>query len=146
MPLFGKSKGPKGCDPNRVLIADDEASVRQVYQMMLSPALPNVAFDFASNGLEAVRMFRENHHGVITMDVRMPELDGLEAFRAIQKICEEEDLQMPRVVFCTGFAPSEAIHGAVGAADYHGLLLKPFSSVAFVDAVASRLKKVAPQP
>ncbi len=134
----------KESDAIRVLIADDEASVRQVYQMMLSRALPTVTFDLARNGLEAVRLFREKHHGVITMDVRMPELGGLEAFQAIAKFCEDENVEMPRVVFCTGFAPSDTISKVVGTGDYHGLLLKPFGSAEIVEAVSSRLKQTAP--
>ena len=67
----------------RVLVADDQSMVRAGFRMLLSgePDIEVVAE--ASNGLEAVDKAARFHPNVVLMDIRMPELDGLQATRQI---------------------------------------------------------------
>lgn len=134
MGMFG-NKEPAKCDPTRILVVDDEAPIRKLFQMILADAFPNAKIELACNGLEAVRLFREGHHGAITLDLRMPEMDGLEAFHVIEKFCEEENLRMPPVVFCTGFAPPDTVNDIVNDGAYHCLLRKPVRSDVVINAV-----------
>ena len=96
-------------DPSRVLIVDDEKGIRELFATILSGALASVALDEASNGAEAVAQFRKHRHRVLIMDLNMPVMDGLTAFCEISRMFAHESLEMPSVVFCTGYAPSDAI-------------------------------------
>lgn len=136
------SKAEKTCNPGRILIVDDEAPVRKLFRMILAEDMPSLIIDEACNGLEAVRAFREFNHGVITMDLRMPVMDGLQAFHSIEKVCEEDRCRMPVVIFCTGFIPPDAVNEIVAQGAQHQLLHKPVRSAVIVEAIQNGIKAV----
>jgi CheY-like chemotaxis protein len=69
-----------------VLVADDEVSIRKLYQRELSREGYSVLF--ASNAQEAIKMARENQPDLVIMDIRMPGMDGIEA---MGRILEEQN-------------------------------------------------------
>jgi DNA-binding NarL/FixJ family response regulator len=117
----------------RVLVADDQAMVRAGLRMLLGgqPDIDIVAE--ASNGLEAVDKAVRFEPNVVLMDIRMPELDGLEATR---RILATDDA--PRILLLTTFDLDEYVYDALSAGA-SGFLLKddpPEQVIAAVRTVA----------
>jgi DNA-binding NarL/FixJ family response regulator len=94
----------------RVLVADDQSMVRAGFRMLLSgePDIEVVAE--ASNGLEAVDKAARFRPTVVLMDIRMPELDGLEASR---RILAADD--SARILILTTFDLDEYVYEALRA-------------------------------
>lgn len=131
--------GAVPCDSGRVLIVDDEPVVRQVFELILSADLPQVTFEKAENGEEAVACFSRGHHALVLMDLRMPVMDGRNAFLEIEKMCVERNWEMPSVVFCTGFAPPGMVLDTVSRDSHHALIRKPVGNDELVSVVKTRL-------
>jgi nitrogen-specific signal transduction histidine kinase/ActR/RegA family two-component response regulator len=129
------------CNSDRILVVDDEKAISRLFQMILTSALEGRIIDVASNGEEAVNAFVEKHHAVIVLDLHMPVMDGKEAFFKIESLCKENNWQMPSVVFCTGYAPSDSIKNVVEFVSKHCLLAKPVTGETIVEAVKGRLAK-----
>jgi two-component system, response regulator YesN len=70
----------------RVLIADDVQETRRSLRLMLSMNEGVIVVAIAKNGVEAVDLAREHHPDIILMDINMPKLNGLEAFKEISQI------------------------------------------------------------
>jgi DNA-binding NarL/FixJ family response regulator len=94
----------------RVLVADDQSMVRAGFRMLLSgePDIEVVAE--ASNGVEAVDLAIRYRPTVVLMDIRMPELDGLQATRKILS-----DQESTRVLVLTTFDLDEYVFEALRA-------------------------------
>ena len=127
------------CDRRRILVVDDEASIVRLFTMLFALGLPDKQVDPAGDGAEAVEKFTAGHHGVIVMDLHMPVMDGLNAFLSIESSCRARGWQMPCVVFCTGYVPSDSVIRAVAGGTEHCLLQKPVSGNVLVRTVAARL-------
>ena len=94
----------------RVLVADDQSMVRAGFRMLLSREEDIEVVAEASNGLEAVDKAARFRPTVILMDIRMPELDGLEATR---RILAADDTA--RILILTTFDLDEYVYEALRA-------------------------------
>ena len=94
----------------RVLVADDQSMVRAGFRMLLGGEEDIEVVAEASNGLEAVSKAARFEPTLILMDIRMPELDGLEATRRI--LASDPDA---RVLILTTFDLDEYIYEALSA-------------------------------
>ncbi len=104
-----------------VLVVDDVAFIRKTLIDILSKAHYQVVGE-AENGLEAIEKFSKLRPDVVTMDVVMPQMSGIEATRKIVK--KDKDA---KVVVITAMGHESLIAEAInaGARDY---ILKPFST------------------
>jgi RNA polymerase sigma factor (sigma-70 family) len=118
----------------RVVIADDQELVRTGFTMILTAAGIEVVGQ-AGNGVEAIAATRQLRPAVVLMDVRMPELDGLEATRRILADAPTTvDGQPTRVLMLTTFDLDQYVYAAF-TAGASGFLLKDVSPDHLVHAV-----------
>jgi DNA-binding NarL/FixJ family response regulator len=118
----------------RVLVADDQSMVRAGFRMLLAGEEDMDVVAEASNGLEAVSKAGRFQPDVVLMDIRMPELDGLQATRRI--LDSDRDA---RILILTTFDLDEYIYEAL-AAGASGFVLKddpPEQLIAAIRTVAA---------
>jgi two-component system response regulator AlgR len=104
----------------RILIADDEAPARQRLRDLLDEcreAFPLAIVDEARNGREALEVLNREKVDIVLLDIRMPDMDGLEAARHIAGMASP-----PAIIFTTAFDAYAIKAFEVNAIDY---LLKP---------------------
>ncbi len=128
-----------------MLLVDDQALVRAGFRMILD-AEPDIDIvGEASDGLEAVDAVARERPDVVLMDIRMPELDGLEATRRI--LANGTVDEGPRVLMLTTFDLDEYVYEALRAGA-SGFLLKdtpPEQLVAGIHIVANGEALLSPQ-
>jgi DNA-binding NarL/FixJ family response regulator len=115
--------------PLRVVVADDQALVRTGFRMILTEDGIEVVGE-ATNGAEAIEAVRRTRPDVVLMDIRMPEMDGLEATRRILTGASSE----PRVIMLTTFDLDHYVYAALSAGA-SGFLLKDVTPEHLVAAV-----------
>ncbi|MBO0713573.1 MAG: response regulator transcription factor [Acidimicrobiales bacterium] len=96
----------------RVVLADDQALVRAGFRVLLDSDPDLEVMGEASDGAEAVALVRRHRPDVVLMDIRMPNVDGLEATR---RITSGEDLARTRVLILTTFEADEYVFEALRA-------------------------------
>ncbi len=113
----------------RVLIADDQALVRNGFRLIVETRPDLEVVGEADDGAEAVRLAAELRPDVILMDVRMPNLDGIEATRQI--VATDNPA---RILVLTTFDLDEYVYAAIRAGA-SGFLLKDVRPHDLVDAI-----------
>jgi DNA-binding NarL/FixJ family response regulator len=113
----------------RVLVADDQSMVRAGFRMLLAGEKDIEVVAEASNGLEAVDKAARFHPAVVLMDIRMPELDGLQATR---RILAADDAA--RILILTTFDLDEYVFEALKAGA-SGFVLKDDSPEQLIAAI-----------
>ncbi|GAA3040679.1 response regulator transcription factor [Streptosporangium longisporum] len=127
----------------RVLVADDQALVRGSFRLLVDTAPDLVAVGEAGTGAEAVELARAESPDVVLMDVRMPEMDGIEATR---RICGPAGVPGAHVLMLTTFDLDEYVYAALRAGA-GGFLLKdtpPADLLAAIRVIASGEALLAP--
>ncbi len=85
--------------PLKILLAEDNVSSQKVALMMLKKL--GYKADIAANGIEVLQSLERQHYDVVLMDVRMPEMDGLEAARIIRQRWQNNG---PKIIAITAYA------------------------------------------
>jgi two-component system alkaline phosphatase synthesis response regulator PhoP len=114
-----------------ILIADDEEPIVELIRFTLED--PQVRVVEAHDGASALTVARDTRPALVLLDVRMPNIDGLEACRRLRAMPE---CVHTRIVLLTaaGQAQDRALGLAAGADEY---LTKPFSPLALMELVKS---------
>jgi DNA-binding NarL/FixJ family response regulator len=114
-----------------VLIVDDQALVRAGFRMILDAEEDMEVVGECADGTQAVDSVRRLKPDVVLMDIRMPEMDGIEATRLIG---EREGDDAPRVLMLTTFDLDEYVYDALRAGA-SGFLLKDVPAEQLVDGI-----------
>jgi len=96
----------------RVLLADDQSLIRAGFRILLETADDIEVVAEAIDGAQAVHLARSSRADVILMDIRMPNVDGIEATR---RIAADEDLAGVKVIILTTFESDENVYDAIRA-------------------------------
>jgi DNA-binding NarL/FixJ family response regulator len=115
----------------RVLLADDQALLRATFRLLIDSTSDMEVVGDAATGAQAVALCRSKQADIVLMDIRMPELDGIEATR---RITAAADLAQVKIVVLTTFETEDLIVEALraGASAYLGKDVEP---AALLDAI-----------
>ncbi len=126
--------------PERILVIDDDPLLLQLMAESLKQA--NYEVDLALNGLEGLRLLRENKPHLVILDIMLPNMDGWEVCDRIRKVST-----VPVIMLTALGSRADIIRGLqAGADDY---LVKPFYKdelLARVSAVLRRVNMAPPSP
>jgi len=115
----------------RVLLADDQTLVRAAFAMLVESAKDMEVVGQAATGREAVALARTSRADLVLMDIRMPDLDGIEATRLI---AADEDLAGVKVLVLTTYDTDENVVDALRAGA-SGFLVKDTRPAELLDAI-----------
>jgi len=120
---------------HKILVVDDAMFMRTMIKNLLKGHTQFEVIGEAENGRDAVQKYKELHPDIVTLDITMPEMDGLEALKEIMKIDPSA-----KVVICSAMGQQGMVLDAIknGAKDF---IVKPFQA----DRVIEALTKVSNQ-
>ena len=124
----------------RVLLAEDVAVNAEIVMMILT--MREIEADLAENGLAAVKLFESHESGyydAILMDMRMPEMDGLEATRAIRNLPRDDAKTIP-IIALTANAFDEDVQQSIQAG-LNSHLSKPVDPEALFETLGSLIRE-----
>jgi two-component system, chemotaxis family, chemotaxis protein CheY len=117
---------------NKVLIVDDAAFMRMMIKEILSKNGYTIVGE-ASDGAQAVEKYKELGPDLVTMDITMPEMDGIAALKEIKKLDPNA-----RVIMCSAMGQQAMVIDAIqaGAKDF---IVKPFQADRVLEAIKKTL-------
>lgn len=116
----------------KILIVDDAAFMR----MMIKDILTKNGFEVvaeAADGVQAIEKYKEYEPDLVTMDITMPEMDGITSLKEIKKINPSA-----KVIMCSAMGQQAMVIDAIqaGAKDF---IVKPFQSERVIEAISKTL-------
>jgi len=123
----------------RVLIADDVQETRRNTRLMLATIDDVEVVAIAANGVQAVDLAKEHHPDIVLLDINMPELDGLSAYRRIAHIHPDTGC-----IIISAEKDTTTLRAAmsIGVQEY---LIKPFTGDELEKAIARVSERVVKQ-
>ncbi|MNI41552.1 Chemotaxis protein CheY [compost metagenome] len=117
---------------NRILVVDDAAFMRMMIRDILSKNGYDVCGE-ANDGQQAIEKYKELKPDLVTMDITMPEMDGINALKEIKKIEPNA-----KVIMCSAMGQQAMVIDAIqaGAKDF---IVKPFQADRVIEAIKKTL-------
>jgi two-component system, chemotaxis family, chemotaxis protein CheY len=117
---------------NRILVVDDAAFMRMMVKDILTKNGYEVIGE-ASDGRQAIEKYQELRPDLVTLDITMPEVDGIEALKKIRDVDPNA-----RVIMCSAMGQQAMVIDAIqaGARDF---IVKPFQADRVIEAVKKAL-------
>ena len=115
----------------KILIVDDAAFMRMMIKDILTKNGYEVVAE-AANGVEAVELYKSHQPDLVTMDITMPEMDGIEAVKQIKAVNPAA-----KVIMCSAMGQQSMVMDAIkaGANDF---IVKPFQADRVLEAVKKK--------
>lgn len=120
----------------KILIVDDEKFMRLTMKRLLEMGGHEVVGE-AGNGIEAIHLYSKFQPDVVTMDITMPEMDGIEA---VEKICQKHP--EAKIIMCSAMGQSKLVTESLmkGAKDF---IVKPFKPERVYNAIDKILNQIS---
>lgn len=111
-----------------ILVVDDAAFMRMMIKNILTKEGYNVVAE-AANGKEAITLYSKLKPDLVTMDITMPEMDGIESVKAIRQVDPDA-----RIIMCSAMGQQAMVMEAIqaGAKDF---IVKPFQQERILQAI-----------
>ena len=118
----------------QVLVVDDAAFMRMMLKDILTKNGMEVIGE-ANNGIEAIELYQELKPEIVTMDITMPDMDGITAVKEIIKLDPEA-----RIIMCSAMGQQPMVLEAIqaGAKDF---VVKPFQADRVIDSIQKVISK-----
>lgn len=116
----------------RILIVDDAAFMRMMIKDILTKNGYEVVAE-AADGMQAIEKYNEHQPDLVTMDITMPEMDGITALKEIKKVNPAA-----KVIMCSAMGQQAMVIDAIqaGAKDF---IVKPFQADRVIEAISKTL-------
>ncbi|PZE22443.1 response regulator [Paenibacillus xerothermodurans] len=117
---------------NRILVVDDAAFMRMMIRDILTKNGYEVVGE-GNDGVQAIEKFKELRPDLVTMDITMPEMDGIAALKEIKKLDPSA-----KVIMCSAMGQQAMVIDAIqaGAKDF---IVKPFQADRVIEAIKKTL-------
>jgi two-component system chemotaxis response regulator CheY len=119
----------------KVMIVDDAIFMRSMLKKIIQQTEDFEVICEASNGQEAIQLYRETQPDIVTMDITMPVMDGYTAVIEILKLFPEA-----KIIMCSAVGQQRMVSNAIlaGAKDF---IVKPFDKKRVIDSLTSVSKR-----
>ncbi len=116
----------------KILIVDDAAFMRMMIKDILSKNGYEIVGE-AADGAQAVQLYQDTQPDLVTMDITMPEMDGITALKEIKKVNPQA-----KVIMCSAMGQQAMVIDAIqaGAKDF---IVKPFQADRVLEAISKAL-------
>lgn len=117
---------------HRIMIVDDAAFMRMMIKDILTKNGYEVVAE-AADGAQAVEKYKEHQPDLVTMDITMPEMDGIASLKAIKEINPNA-----KIIMCSAMGQQSMVIDAIqaGAKDF---IVKPFQADRVLEAIGKTL-------